>query len=139
LVPSFNVCIIAREADDMLTHIADDAGCALIIAAEDALHQALFAARQDLVLLICAGAIIDAQGLEELSEDMETGLHDQSVVIRARPHNFITRLFPQLCRPVGIVALRQHIMPHCAGHRSIAALAGLIGKTTATLHVRVVK
>jgi hypothetical protein len=98
--------VLAGAPSRGLDKIADEAGCALVEAAcmEDGLQQALALARRDDILLLLAGKAVERGFIEELNDAFAFGECDQSLVLRCAPASFVTRLFPRLAPPAGIVA-----------------------------------
>jgi hypothetical protein len=114
-----DVTIIADRPDQRVLSIADEAGCDVISDDHSALHHGIARAREQAILLLRAGALVDAACLDEMAQEVEAGLAHTAFILRARPQHFLERLFPQLALPVGILAQR------AIWHSALSTDAGL--------------
>jgi hypothetical protein len=98
--------VLAGAPGRGLDRIADEAGCALVETTriEEGLKQALALARHDDILLMLAGKAVERGFIEELNDVFNYGGFDRALVLRCAPASFVTRLFPRLEPPAGIVA-----------------------------------
>ena len=89
-----------------LDRIADEAGCALIETphAAEGMAQALKAARRDHILLLLAGFAVERGFAEEAQDFFAYGDSSRARTLRLAPESLITRLAPNLARPVGLIA-----------------------------------
>jgi hypothetical protein len=89
-----------------LEHVADEAGCALVEAQgkEEGLARALDIARHEEALLLFAGHAVERGFVDEVNDAFAYGAGGRSLVLRAAPASFVTRLAPSLAEPVGIIA-----------------------------------
>jgi hypothetical protein len=135
-----DVTMIACERHDFIDAIADEAGCDILIAEHNVLTAAIQKAREDHILILQAGALIDADVLDEAREEIESGLAHRSLIMRARPHNFITRLYPDWCRAVGILAHRRNLLA-CVGkdERLSALMRHVPHRATFASHLRIMR
>ncbi|MBI1869327.1 MAG: transposase [Methylocystis sp.] len=113
--------ILAGPPNLGLEKIADEAGCALIEAADarTALAGALQRARQAHVFVLAAGAAPERGFLDEVRDVLTCGDGARARVLRAAPDSLLTRLAPRLAKPVGLIARKED----CRIAGDIAALA----------------
>jgi hypothetical protein len=98
--------VLAGAPGRGLEKIADEAGCALVEAArmDDGLTQALALARHEDILLLLAGKAVERGFIEEINDAFAYGDCDRPLILRCAPNSLVTRLFPKLSAPAGIVA-----------------------------------
>ncbi|HYA81671.1 MAG TPA: transposase [Methylocystis sp.] len=106
-----------------LEAIADEAGCALIEAAEAAqgLAAALARARFANVLLLSAGYAVQPGFGDAARELLAFGGFAQARVLRLEPNSVLTRLSPAFAEPVGVLATKEALLS--AGSASPGAIA----------------
>jgi hypothetical protein len=93
--------------------IADEAGCVLVendVPAKG-VAEALAGARQSNVFFFLAGHAIDRGFIEEARDAIAFGGLSAARVLRAAPESLLTRLAPNLARPVGVIAQKESIIP----------------------------
>jgi hypothetical protein len=91
--------------------IADEAGCVLVENDNPAqgFAEALAAVRQATVFLLAAGYAVDRGFIEEARDALAFGGLKEARVLRVAPDSFLTRLAPNLARPVGLLARKESI------------------------------
>lgn len=92
-----------------LEPIADEAGCALIVAAEprQGLHEALARARCAAVFVLAAGCAVEPDFNEAARDALAFGGLDRPLVLRLAPNGLLTRLAPKLAQPAGLIARKE--------------------------------
>lgn len=115
--------VLAGPPNLGLERIADEAGCALVEQESPAggLAAALTVVRQSDVFLFAAGHAVERGFVEEARDILVFGGLAQARVLKAAPDSFLTRLAPNLGRPVGLLARKQDVMQ--AGASDFSALA----------------
>ncbi len=133
-----DVTLVAHASEPVLEQIADDAGCAVFFTLQSPLQAALAQAREPLVLLLVAGAVPDHGLAEEIAELMEDGLEGRAgVILRERAKGFVTRLFPTMSAPVGLMARRDVLVDLAANDASLNRIVkGLRPARTLDLRAR---
>lgn len=135
-----DVVMIAQEAHPILSHIADDAGCEVMIGDSQLLTQAVGRVRQDYILLLRAGAVLDIHCFEDMGTEIDLKGRNCAFIIRARPHNFITRLFPQFCAAVGVLAHRGDLENATRSRDRIAQIARSLNQPISCIyHARMMR
>ncbi len=101
--------VLAGPADVGLEKIADEAGCELVEnnSAAQGLAAALAKVRQANVFLLIAGHAVERDFVEEARDALAFGGLTRGRVLRAAPDTLLTRLAPNLARPVGLLARRE--------------------------------
>jgi len=107
--------------------IADEAGCLLVENDNPAqgFAGALAAVRQANVFLFAAGYAVDRGFIEEARDALAFGGLEEARVLRAAPDSFLTRLAPNLARPVGLLARKESII--WAGPTDLPGLVKRVG------------
>ena len=106
-----------------LERIADEAGCALVKTARagDGLAEALAMARRDHILLLLAGYAVERGFVEEIEDLFAYDDRGRARILRLAPHSLLTRLAPNLSRPVGLIAAKSALAE--AGAADLSRLA----------------
>lgn len=112
--------LVVGPPDAGLGAIADEAGCALIEAADarSGLASALPAARCADVFVLLAGHALERGFIDEVG-DLRAFGDRRARVLRAAPSSFLTRLAPRLAQPVGLIARKED----CRIAGDVAAMA----------------
>lgn len=135
LASMVDACVQGLVADAVLTgapgkgleRIADEAGCALVEAADPraGLTQALAVARHEEVFLLLAGHAVQRGFVDEVNDAVAYGDRGRALILRSAPETFVTRLAPRLAAPVGLVARKAAICEAAsADFRRIARAVG---------------
>ncbi len=106
-----------------LERVADEAGCALVEAPgkEEGLARALDLARHEEALLLLAGHAVERGFVDEVNDAFAYGAGGRSLVLRAAPTSFLTRLAPSLAEPVGIIARKTALRSAASGDLKVLA------------------
>lgn len=101
--------VLVGEPGRGLGKIAEDAGCGFIETndAKEGLRQALAAVRRDQIFLLSASYAVERGFADEVNDLFAYGDTGAPRTLRAASTTFVTRLFPDLSRPAGVVAPRR--------------------------------
>ena len=128
--------VLVAAPERGLGAIADEAGCVLIETsqAEAGLKEALKIARQDAILALRAGHVVERGFTDEVSDIFAYGDRKRPLILRAAPHNFLTRLAPRLAPAVGVIAPKEIVTRHASP--DIARIARRLGGVDLATHAR---
>ncbi len=101
--------VLVGPTDAGFGKIADEAGCELIenSSAAQGLVAALAKVRQANVFLLVAGHAVERGFVEEARDALAFEGLERGLVLRVAPDSLLTRLAPNLARPVGLLARRE--------------------------------
>jgi len=126
--------ILAVPAGFGLSEVADQSGCALVEADDEAgrLQAAFAAARGPRLLVLKAGYQLDAGIAEEIDSFVRRQPAEAAALILATPETLTQRLFPGQAPPIGVLAAKTFCLE--ARPRSVEQLARAAQPATRLRH-----
>jgi hypothetical protein len=103
--------VLVAPTGSELAQVADEAGCGLVEAAtaEAGLEAALRNVRYADIFILCAGYAIERGFVEEARDALVFDAPGRARALRVAPDSLLTRLAPDLARPVGLLARKDAI------------------------------
>ena len=105
-----------------LSEVADQAGCDLVEADQEATRLALAveANRGKRLLILKTGFQPEHGLIEEIDAFVRRAPADATAVVRAKPETALTRLFPDRAPIVGVLVSKDALAAHAGGFRRLA-------------------